>query len=446
MFYLENTYFCRLFEYYLMEKVLIISYYWPPAGGPGVQRWLKLSKYLPKFGILPFVLTVKPEKANYPLKDESLGKDVHPDIKVFSTDSFEILNIYKKARITNSIPTSGFANENEKINFIGKVFRGIRGNLFLPDARRGWNRYAYKMAVKIIEEHQINKIITTGPPHSTHLVGLKLKKNKPTLNWIADFRDPWSDIFYNEMLYQTALALKWNRSYEKKVLLTADKVITVGEYLKKHLIKNTKNKLSAEQIIVIPNGYDPDDFKNLSKETQNEKFTLIYLGTATKDYPFKDLLQVIEELNKTENVEICLEIVGVIDNVVDDLLQNFDATIAIIKTPYIPHDEVAKKLAEADGLVLLLPQMKNNELIISGKLFEYLAVERPIICIGPKEGEASIIIERSSAGEVIDFGDKKALRSLLLEIYNHTRSFEFHTKEYSREFQARQLATLLKKE
>ena len=175
-----------------MKKTLIITYYWPPGGGAGVQRWLKMARHLPDFEIEPFILTVDPGYATYPATDNTLENDIPRGLKVFktkATDYFRILSKDKKA-----ISSAGFAKEG-KNSFREKVARFIRGNIFIPDPRRGWNRFAFGKAVEVIDNNGINTVITTSPPHSTQLIGLKLKKRFPEIKWIADLRDPWTDIY-----------------------------------------------------------------------------------------------------------------------------------------------------------------------------------------------------------------------------------------------------------
>ena len=206
-----------------MKKILIITYYWPPSGGPGVQRWLKFSKYLPEFGYDPIIITVDPEKAEYPIKDHTLEQDVRVGQIVYRTDCSGIYEYYKKLTKAQSAPYSGFVNEGTP-SLKQKIARFIRGNFFLPDARRGWNKHAYHQAIQIIQAEKIDAVITTGPPMSTHLVGQKLKKHFH-LHWIADFRDPWTDIYYYNKMYPTPVAKAIDRKYERNVLLDADQVV-----------------------------------------------------------------------------------------------------------------------------------------------------------------------------------------------------------------------------
>ena len=261
-----------------MKKILIITYYWPPSGGPGVQRWLKFSKYLPEFGYDPIIITVDPEKAEYPIKDHTLEQDVRAGQIVYRTDCSGIYEYYKKLTKAQSAPYSGFVNEGSP-SLKQKIARFIRGNFFLPDARRGWNKHAYHQAIQIIQEEKIDTVITTGPPMSTHLVGQKLKK-RFHLHWIADFRDPWTDIYYYNKMYPTPIAKAIDRKYERNVLLDADQVITVSDYIKKQLAAKSP-AIQASKIKVIANGFDAEDFDlTIPKE---DVITITYTGTFAAD-------------------------------------------------------------------------------------------------------------------------------------------------------------------
>ena len=185
-----------------MKKVLVITYYWPPSGGAGVQRWVKFIKYFKDQNINPFIISVDPDFASYPLIDNSLKNDIPDNTNVYLTKTNEPYSLYKKIN-NNQTPYAGFANEGRP-NFFQKIARFIRGNFFIPDSRKGWNNFAYKKAVEILEKENIDTVITTSPPHSTQLIGLKLKETQ-NIKWIADLRDPWTDIYY----YKSMLHTKW---------------------------------------------------------------------------------------------------------------------------------------------------------------------------------------------------------------------------------------------
>ncbi|MCY7361395.1 MAG: glycosyltransferase, partial [Ignavibacteria bacterium] len=272
-----------------MEKVLIITYYWPPSGGAGVQRILKFVKYLPEFGIKPFIVTVNKDKASYPVLDETLERDIPKEAEVFRTDTFEPYELYSKLLGKKSIPT-GFSNESNPGTF-QKFSRFIRGNFFIPDGRKGWINFAFREACRIIEKENIKTVVTTSPPHSAQIVGLKLKK-KYNLNWIADLRDSWTDIYYYNEFSHRKFAKEKDLKYEKNVLENADKIITVGKNLKEIFVKKSK-KINPQKVFVIPNGYDEEDFKNkpieIEKETETEietetenEFIITYTGTLAE--------------------------------------------------------------------------------------------------------------------------------------------------------------------
>ncbi|MGB8491633.1 MAG: glycosyltransferase, partial [Bacteroidales bacterium] len=234
-----------------MQKVLIITYYWPPGSGAGVQRWLKFSKYLPQYGWEPVILTVDPAYATYPALDDTLNNDVPAQLKVHKTKARDYFRLYKKDK--SKIPSSGFAADTDK-TFAGWLARFIRGNFFIPDPRRGWNKYALIKAVRLIEEEGIVNVITTSPPHSTQLIGLRLKKRFPGIRWIADLRDPWTDIYYYDQFHPTRFS-KWiDINFEKRVLRSADLIITVGKSLKELFASKIAGQ--KDKIEIVPNGYD----------------------------------------------------------------------------------------------------------------------------------------------------------------------------------------------
>ncbi len=262
------------------KKILIISYYWPPSGGAGVQRIFKFAKYLSQSGFDPFVVTVDDKVASYPIRDQSLLADVPLDLKVFHTHSFEPLNILTKLT-GNKAPYGGFANK-DKEKFSQKVLRFIRGNFFIPDARKGWVKYAYAKAEELIAKESIETVIISSPPHSSQLIGLMLKKKFPKLKWIADLRDPWTDIFYYKDMLHTKMAAAKDAFFEKQVVEQADALIVVSKpILKNYLSKSSK--ITESKIHVIPNGFDEDDFPPM-KLKANDAFTITYVGTIADIY------------------------------------------------------------------------------------------------------------------------------------------------------------------
>src|SRR5450759_449902 len=389
-----------------MNKVLIVTYYWPPSGGAGVQRWLKFSKYLPEFGWEPIILTVDPESAAYPVTDFSLKEDLPSSIKVYSTPAINYFGIYKKD--ISKIPSAGFANSIDN-TLKGKLLRFIRGNFFLPDPRKGWNKYAFKKACELIETEGIKNIITTSPPHSTQLVGLKIKKKYPALNWIADLRDPWTDIYYYKQFYPTFFSKLIDLGYEESVLRNADKIITVGASLKNLFSAKVKGIESKTE--VITNGYDKDDFSGMIAETPS-KFTITYVGTLSDIYPVDGFLNALYSFKEKGN-EFILRFIGTVSQKQKDLIQSKTGASIVEFIPYVDHTEAIKYMLNTSVLLLIIPDHQSNKSIITGKLFEYLASGKPIVCLGPADGDAAVIIEITGHGITFSYADSKGISEYL---------------------------------
>lgn len=379
-----------------MNKVLIVTYYWPPSGGAGVQRWLKFSKYLPEFGWDPVILTVDPDYAAYPVIDESLKDDLSSSVKVYSTPAINYFSIYKKDK--SKIPSAGFANSIDN-TMKGKLMRFIRGNFFLPDPRRGWNKYAVKKASELIESEDIRYIITTSPPHSTQLIGLKLKKKYPSLKWIADLRDPWTDIYYYKQFFPTLISKSIDQRFESSVLKNADKIITVGNSLK-NLFASKVNGIS-NKIEVITNGFDESDFTG-SHGITPAKFTITYVGTLSDNYPVEGLLPALKTLNES-GIDFILRFVGTVSERTKNLIKSQIPAKLLVFLPYVPHSEAINFMFDSSLLILIIPLHQSSKSIITGKLFEYLASGKPILCLGPVDGDAAEIINECKAGQTFAY-------------------------------------------
>ena len=389
-----------------MNKVLIVTYYWPPSGGAGVQRWLKFSKYLPDFGWDPIILTVDSEFAAYPVTDFSLEADLSSSVKIYSTPAINYFRIYKKDK--SKIPTAGFANSLDN-SFKGKILRFIRGNFFLPDPRKGWNKYAFKKACQLIETEGIRNIITTSPPHSTQLIGLKIKKKYPALNWIADLRDPWTDIYYYKQFYPTFISRWIDLRYEKNVLRNADKIITVGDSLKNLFSMKVMGVESKTE--VITNGFDEDDFSG-SRADNPARFTVTYVGTLSDIYPIEGFLNALKIFKEKGN-EFMLRFIGTVSQYQKDLIQSKTGNSILEFIPYVDHSEAILYMLQTTALLLIIPDHQSRKSILTGKLFEYLASGKPIICIGPVDGDAAVIISNTGHGITFSYNDSKGISEYL---------------------------------
>lgn len=430
----------------MTKKVLVITYYWPPSGGAGVQRWVKFVKYLPEFGIEPIVLTVDPNNASYPLIDKSLLNEVADKVTVFTTRSSEPFGLYKKFTSKRDIPQAGFANESAP-SFTQKVSRAIRGNLFIPDARKGWNKYAYQKALEIIREFDIKTVITSSPPHSTQLIGLKLKQDLG-VKWIADLRDPWTDIYYYDKLYHSVWAKNTDKKYEQEVVNSADNVLVVSDDLKRIYAEKLLS-LDVNKIKVIPNGFDEGDFDR-GVQSDNSKFIITYTGTLAANYHIEMFLNALSDLIKSKKSNtVLLRFVGVVAEHYKELIKQSSLNKVVDYVDHVPHKKSIRYLQESTALLLAIPDVSQNKGILTGKLFEYLAAKKPIIGIGPADGDASMIIDQCMAGKMHAYQDSEGIQQQIEQLYKkwennesiNLSGIEFNT--YSRQNLSRNLARLI---
>lgn len=422
------------------KKVLIITYYWPPSGGAGVQRWLKMSKLLPEFGFDPLVLTIHPESAFYPVEDKSLLKDVSDQVEVIYVKAFDTLKLVSKIVGKKQIPHSGFSNTNNK-KMTQRIMRLVRGNLFIPDPRKSWNNAAYKKASELINKHSIELVVTSSPPHSTQLIGLKLKQ-RLGIRWIADLRDPWMEIYYYDLLSRSKRSKRKDAKYEQQVMEFCDSIITVGSGLKK-AFSNRVPHIDSSKFNVVYNGYDENDFKLPIDEIETQfelkgNFKILYTGTFSSHYPIATFLNA---LAKTD-ASIHANFVGFQDDSAKTLVHDLGISDRVHFFPYVPHEEVLKLYRKADLLLLLIPDVPQNELILTGKLFEYLASKKMILGIGPKEGDAAHVLHSCKSGRF--FEEEDSVLSFMQQVYQGRVTFESEgIEEYSRKSQVHNMVTHL---
>ncbi len=397
-------------------KVLIITYYWPPAGGSGVQRWLKFVKYLQDFNIEPVVFTAK--NPNYPIEDVSLENEIPKNITILKEPIWEpnnFLSIFKR----ETKQSAGFLNQNP--SFLGKIMQYVRANYFIPDARKFWVKPSVKYLEKYISENEIDVIITSGPPHSMHLIGLELKR-KINLNWISDFRDPWTDIDYFHQLPLTKKALLKHQTLEQNVLKESDAVIVVGGTMKNNYNAFNKN------IHVITNGFDYKVQK--SDITLDKRFSITHIGMMNADRNPVLLWKVLSDICK-ENTEfkndLEIKLIGKISNEVKNSLSNY-SLINTLFIDYLEHKDVLEYQKKSQILLLCINNVPSAKGIITGKIFEYLNSQRPILCIGPENGDASEIIKNTNSGFIINFEEEIKLKSVILNMYNKYKSLNLNIK------------------
>lgn len=416
-----------------MNKLLVITYYWPPSGGAGVQRWLKLVKYLAQMGHEVHVITVDPAVATYPHRDDSLPQELE-GVTVHRTDTREPYRYYTFFS-GGKVPSAGFANEGTGSNAgpLKRLARFVRGNVFIPDPRKGWNSFAEQKALELIDRHGIRTVITTSPPHSTQLIGLSLKKQRD-IRWLADMRDPWTGIYYAHELRQTDWAKAKNLRMEREVLSTADHIITVSEQLKRDFLK-LHPQLGADRLTVIPNGYDPDDFAE--QMPLEQEFTIGYMGTITPQYDIAALLAVLTGMER----KLRLRFIGEVPGEVQRALQATGHACTF--TGYLPHDAALRQAGGCALLLLVIPRVTDNAGIVTGKVFEYLALQRPILGIGPVEGDAATILQETGAGRMFAYADAEGMRQFLSTALSGPPMPTGDSTAYSRKAQAEGLGRLL---
>jgi len=427
-----------------MPKVLIITYYWPPSGGAGVQRWLKFVKYLREFGWEPIVYT--PENPEAPATDDSLLKDVPKNLTVLKQPIWEPYNLYKgfiglkKGEKINA----GFLTEKKKPGVAEKISVWIRGNWFIPDARKFWIKPSVKFLSEYLTKNPVDVIVSTGPPHSMHLIALELKK-KLKLPWLADFRDPWTDIdFYDKLMLTKASDAK-HKKLELEVLKTADSVVTIGW----HMAESFK-KIVGRKIEVIPNGYDEDDFskKEISLDI---KFSISHIGAMNADRNPKILWAALSELlaeNESLKKDLKINFIGKTDYSILNDLEKFNLTSYVTKTEYLPHEKTTEAMQASQVLLLALNNTPNTLGVISGKLFEYMAAKRPILAIGKENGDAARILRETGAGTVCDFNDKEKMKEEIFKMHDLYKEKKLNIgntniERYSRKNTTKEISLLL---
>ncbi|RBA28184.1 glycosyltransferase family 4 protein [Flavobacterium tibetense] len=423
------------------KKILIISYYWPPAGGPGVQRWLKFVKYLPDFGIEPHVYV--PKNPTYPLLDEKLVADVSDKAIIVKKPIFEpygLAGIFSKKK-TKKI-SSGIIPNKKKQSWVEKMLIWVRGNLFIPDARLFWIRPSVQFLSKYIQEHQIETVITTGPPHSLHLIGMELK-NRHKINWITDFRDPWTTIGYHDKLELSDWAAKKHKQLEKQVLNSCDQIIVTSPTTKTEF-----EALTSKPISVITNGYDVEQ---ISKKPLDEKFTLAHIGSFLSERNPRILWKALAELvkeNKAFSEKLELKLIGAVSDSVLESIHEFNLERFVNHLGYVSHEVALQEQRCSQVLLLIEIDSEQTNCIIPGKLFEYLVSERPILAIGPEKADFASIIKETNTGTFFTYEDKDALKTQILQYFEafQSQSLQVHAiglQKYSRRVLTQELVAIL---
>ena len=446
------------------KKILIVTYYWPPAGGPGVQRWLKFAKYLPEFGFDPIIFT--PENPSYPLIDETLQNEVPKNLKIIKTNIWEPYQLAEKFSKSNKKFKGGQFDVGKNQSFLSKLSIFIRGNFFIPDARKFWVKPSNKFLKKYLKENHIDTLVTTGPPHSLHLIGLGLKKELPNLKWIADFRDPWTEISYYKHLKLTKSSDKKHRELEKAVFETADVTLATSYTDAENFRKNGANSFC------ITNGFDVSEQGKVGEflsskvgefdvRKSSEKDNSIPKRTFTISY-----VGVLEQLRNPENlwkalIELCnqhpdfadnfeLKLVGRVDDKILNEIENSILKSNIKNLGYLSHQDSVTEMNKSDLLLITNFPHESSKGIIPGKLFEYLATGKKIISFGPKDADVETILNKTNAGAHFDYAQTDKIKDYIFRLFLDWKDGKSiinaaDINEFSRKELTKKLSEIIKK-
>ena len=395
----------------IMKKVLIISYYWPPTGGSGVQRWVKFAKYLPSEGWQPVIYT--PENPEQLAVDESLAAEVPEAAEVVKTRIIEPYELYKKL-----LRRSGHSKEAVEVNpvnaqnksLLQKAAMWVRGNLFRPDPRCLWIGPSVRFLKKYLSEHPVDLIVSTGPPQSMHMIGLRLSR-ETGLPWIADFRDPWTKIFYFKHLSMTPATERWHKKMEKKVLDEASAVVAVSP-----LVQQEFQAMTDTPVELITNGFDECDFSSEpcteAYGGASQEFTITHTGLFAADGNPTVLWDVLAEKCHADEAFrklLRIKLIGKTDDQILKALKDRGLDSSLINMGYQTHSVAVEQQRQASVLILPLRKEPEYRAVLPGKLFEYLASQRPILGIGQPDGAMAMIVNETGTGTVIDWNDKEGI-------------------------------------
>ncbi|ACU07171.1 TPR/glycosyl transferase domain protein [Flavobacteriaceae bacterium 3519-10] len=425
------------------KKILIITYYWPPAGGPGVQRWLKFVKYLPEFGWKPTIFI--PENPNYPIVDETLKSEVADDLEIIRNRIWEPYQIAEFFGKENKKFKAGQFDVGTNQSWKSKLSVWVRGNFFIPDARVFWVKPSARLLKAYLKENHFDAIVTTGPPHSVHLIGLKLKKEFPDLKWIADFRDPWTEISYYKHLKLTKSADLKHRTLEQQVFKTADITLATSFSDSENFAEKGANA------VCITNGFDEVESVTYEKST---KFTLSYVGVLEQlrnpDILWEVLNGILFE-NPAFSDDFEFKCVGRIDDKILRKINSSPLKNSLRNLGYLSHAEANREMRNSDLLLITNFPDEASKGIIPGKIFEYLATGNQILSFGPKDSDVKIILAETNAGQHFTYDDAAALKVFILQQYENWKSGNLQQEtrnidRFSRKYLTGKLTEILDRE
>ncbi len=410
-----------------MKKVLIITYYWPPSGGPGVQRILKFCKYLPAFGYEPTVLTV--DGGEFVSTDHSFDDDVK-GIKVYLAKGLSFFKLFKLLTRQSKVSSHQLSSQEGESN-LSKFSRWIRYQLIIPDGRIGWYWSAVKKGREILDMNQYDLIFSTSPPHSVHLVA-KILAKKSDIPWVADFRDPWTDRFYYQENHRNKLITYFDSLLEKSVLRSSQHITVVSSGFQNlfHAHWPIRDKSA-----IIYNGFDPDDFGGIDKKVSNgENIRIGHIGSLAKSQNPVGLIQSIRDYNlSNSDSNMILHCIGSIHPDIEATIKEYNLVDAFEKQPYIEHKKAIEFMAQFDFLFLVIPDCDKNNGIIPGKLFEYFASSSEIILIGSKESDAALLLQEAGYSHIYSKNEKIDFEIIRPKVHSESQILKYNRREQTKE-------------
>lgn len=427
------------------KKVLILTYYWPPAGGAGVHRWLKFTKYLREFGWEPVIFTVKGGETA--VEDQQLLAQIPEGIETTRQPIWEPYTLFKrlKGQKKDQKVYSGFIDEQGKSNWKQRLAVFIRGNFFIPDARMFWIRPSVRKLKQYLRQNPIDLIISTGPPHSTHRIAYHLRNTFKT-PWIADFRDPWTNIDFYDQLQLTPLADRLHRRMEQQVLRRADQVVVISPGMQEEFA----TLAPQAALTTITNGFDPADFQG-SPNSLDQEFSICHIGSMNKDRNpillWKALQTLLSEAPQLKE-KLKIRLIGKVDHSIFQSIESYGLSAYLEKIDQLPHHEVLQAMQRSQVLLLSINNTPNAAGILPGKMYEYMGAQRPILAIGPAQKDAGAILRTTGAGVMHDYDDleglKKSLRQMFEDYLNENLQIDSSgTEQYSRRNLAGAYASLM---
>jgi glycosyltransferase involved in cell wall biosynthesis len=425
------------------KKILLIAYYWPPGGGIAVRRWMGLANALCRNGVEVHVLTINPASAAYQHVDESLAGEIEDGIIVHRVKAFNPFAVIKKVA-PSAIPGPSFS-ENKSSGLLGRLLTVLRSHLFIPDPRKTWVRKAVQKGCVLVDEYGLQTIITTSPPQSVQLIGQGIKRARPNVQWMADFRDPWTDIFYYERLGHSVISRRIDAAMERRALQQADQVVAVSWGFRDLLASKVEPE-DRGKFHVLTNGmdFDPVDHENESRN-QDGPFRIVHTGTIAPSYAPELVLDAITALNAGgEHRPFEFDYYGGISaEYRKELEERYDF---IRFHGFVAQHQIGAIQRAADVLFLLGPDVDKSKGHIPGKLFEYMGALRPIAFLGHPSDDVTRILVDTQTGVCLPRGDALAIREVLVHLQGSAFNAEnviADIQPYIRSNQAQRLLDLL---